>query len=253
MRNNSIILIAVRLKSKRLKKKSIVKLYDKPLIIHLTERVAQSKMCSDVIWCTSKNKQDDELEDLAIKNDIKIFRGSEKDVMSRFIEVGDNYKAKNIVRVTGDNPLTDPEIIDYLIKMHNKNNSDYTYCNTSPIGTRSEIICLNMLKKCYKLIQDPQSSEYMTWMLNRPDYFKVQILNFPNLKINRPEISLSVDDIDDLNNVGKIYRNFKKNIPNLETIIKWIDKNPALLKKLTKLKKRINISNSNINCKFKNE
>ena len=47
-----------------------------------------------------------------------VFRGSEKNVMSRFLIAGKNLKANHIVRITGDNPLTDPKIMDSLIKTH---------------------------------------------------------------------------------------------------------------------------------------
>ena len=252
MRDKTVILIAVRLNSKRLKKKAILNLYDQPLILKLTERVSKSKLSSDLVWCTSTNKQDDELEVLAQSNNIKIFRGSERDVMSRFIIVGENLNAKNIVRVTGDNPLTDPEVIDYLIQTHIKNNAEYTYCNSIPIGTRSEIVDLKMLKRCYQLIQDPESSEYMTWMLNRSDYFKTQKLIYPNSKINRPEISLTVDDKENYLNIQKIYNYFKENLVSLEKIVEWIDMNPKFLKKLIQIKNQQK-NLKNINYKFKNE
>ena len=252
MKDKTVILIAVRLNSKRLKKKAILNLYDQPLILKLTERVNKSKLSSDLVWCTSTNKQDDELEVLAQSNNIKIFRGSEEDVMSRFIIVGEKLDAKNIVRVTGDNPLTDPEVIDFLIHTHIKNNAEYTYCNSIPIGTRSEIVDLKMLKRCYQLIQDPESSEYMTWMLNRPDYFKTQKLTYPNSKINRAEISLTVDDKESYFNLQKIYNYFKTNLVSLEKIVEWIDMNPKFLKKLVQIKNQQK-NLKNINCKFKNE
>ena len=87
MKEKNIILIAVRLNSRRLKRKALLKLHNKPLILHLTERLKRSVLSSEIVWCTSKNIEDQPLEDLAKLNKIKIFRGAEKDVMSRFIEV----------------------------------------------------------------------------------------------------------------------------------------------------------------------
>ena len=116
MKNKAIVLIAVRLNTKRLKKKALLNLYDKPLISSLTDRLKQSKLVSKIVWCTSKEQVDDKLETLAKKTKVRIFRGPSKDVMLRFILAAQKYKAKTVVRVTGDNPLTDPEIIDFLIK-----------------------------------------------------------------------------------------------------------------------------------------
>ena len=252
MKNKTVILVAVRLKSKRLKKKALLKLNGKPLILQLTNRIKRSNFSSEIIWCTSTHKSDDELEYLGKENRIKIFRGSEKDVMLRFILAANKYKAKNIVRVTGDNPFTDPNVIDLLIKKHIKNKNDYTCCNSIPIGTRSEVISLSALKRCHKLIQDPNSTEYMTWMLNRPDYFKTLDVTFPEKGINRPTISLTVDTKEDYRCVSKIYNHFKEKLPSLTKIIAWLDTKPILLTKLTK--KRINKTISKkINCKFKDD
>lgn len=252
MKKKTVILVAVRLKSKRLKNKAILPLNNKPLIIQLTHRIKKSNKSSDIIWCTSTNKKDDPLESLGKKNKIKVFRGSEKDVMLRFILAAKKYKAKNIVRVTGDNPLTDPKVIDFLIEKHNKNKNDYTCCNSIPNGTRPEVISLHALKKCHKLIQDPNSTEYMTWMLNRPDYFKVGNIIFPQKELNRPNISLTVDTKEDYKSVAKIYTHFKTSLPSLIKIIKWIDTKPNLLRKLTK-RKMGKIGKKNINFKFKDD
>jgi len=241
--------VAVRLKSKRLKNKALLNLFGKPLIVQLTKRLKKSKLSSDIIWCTSKNKADDKLEILAKKINIKIYRGDPKDVMKRFILAAKKFKAKNIVRVTGDNPLTDPQIIDFMINSHVKNKKDYTSCNSIPFGARSEVISLKILKKCHSMLADPNSSEYMTWMLNRPEYFKTNDLTHPNSKINRPEISLTVDYPQDYKNVNEIYNFFRGKIPSLQKIIQWLDKNEKLLKKLKK--KRTVKKPKNINVKFK--
>ena len=249
MKNKAIILVAVRLKSKRLKNKALLNLFDLPLIIQLTKRLKKSKLSSDIVWCTSKKKADDKLELLAKKINVKIYRGDPKDVMQRFILAAKKYKANNVVRVTGDNPLTDPEIIDFMIKSHIQSKRDYTSCNSIPFGTRSEVISLKTLKKCHSMLADPNSSEYMTWMLNRPDYFRTNELTHPNSKINRPEISLTVDYPEDYKNVNEIYSFFKGKVPSLQKIIKWLDKNKKLLKKLKK--KRIEKKPKNININFK--
>lgn len=249
MNKKTAIFIAVRLKSKRLKNKAILNLYDNSLIVKLTQRLKRSKLSSDIVWCTSFLKADDRLEVIAKKNKIKIFRHDPEDVMGRFIFAAEKYKVNNIVRVTGDNPLTDPQVIDHMVAKHIKNKNEYTSCNSIPYGTRSEVISLKLLKKCHKIIEDPKSSEYMTWMLNKPNYFKVQDLRFPNQKVNRPEISLTVDYKEDYLNINKIFNNYKGKVPSLEKVIKWIDTQPKLLSKLKK--KRKNKISKNINVRFK--
>ena len=99
------------------------------------------------------------------------------------------------------------------------------------------------------MLEDPNSSEYMTWMLNRPEYFNTNELTHPNPKLNRPEISLTVDYPQDYKNVSEIYNFFEGKVPSLLKIIHWLNKNEKLLKKLKK--KRTEKKPKNINIKFK--
>ena len=87
------------------------------------------------------------------------------------------------------------------------------------------------------MIRDTNHTEYMTWMLNKPDYFKTMEIVHPNNKLNRAEIFLSIDFKEDYRNMLKIYDHFKGKIPPLEKIIEWIDKNPELLSKLVRRRK----------------
>ena len=118
MDNKVLTLVAVRLKSARLPRKALADLHGEPLIIRLTERVREAKIPAEVIWCTSTNNQDDPLEQLASERGITCFRGSKLDVMSRFIEVADQKDASTVVRITGDKPLTDPVMMDTMIKIN---------------------------------------------------------------------------------------------------------------------------------------
>ena len=218
-----VILVAVRLKSKRLPRKALADLNGKPLIISLTERVRQARIPSDVVWCTSIHSQDDPLEELAVEHDISCYRGSELDVMSRFVEVARERNASTVVRVTGDNPLTDPAMMDFMIEEHLAQKAEYTYTEDLPVGTRPEIIDVGMLERCHELLQDPDSSEYMTWMLNRPDYFRTLKVNAPIPATIRPEIFLTVDTEEDLKAIRSIYGKFHGEPPELQKIISWLD------------------------------
>ena len=67
------------------------------------------------------------------------------------MKIGNRKQAKNITRVTGDNPLTDPKIITQMLLDHIKKGSDYTFCNQIPIGAGSEIVKFKTLKKLSKI------------------------------------------------------------------------------------------------------
>jgi spore coat polysaccharide biosynthesis protein SpsF len=220
-----LTLVAVRLKSTRLPGKALADLAGKPLIQRLTERVVQAKHPKVVYWCTSTNSEDDPLETLAETSDAWIYRGDELDVISRFVEVAWSRNSELVVRVTGDNPLTDPSVIDFMIEEHRKNDAEYTYCDELPRGTRSEIISVSALEKCHSLVEDPGSSEYMTHMLRRPDHFKVLKVDPPQAQLNRPEIRLTCDEPADLEVLRRIFDAFDGAPPPLTEIIAWLDDN----------------------------
>lgn len=243
-KRNNVVLVAVRLKSKRLKNKALLPILDKSLILTLYERLLKVKYAKIIILCTSTNKQDDPIYNLAKKNNINCVRGSELNVISRFLKAAKLHKATNIVRVTGDNPLTDSKIIDRLIINHTKNNSDYTYCDKIPNGTRSEVISIKALKFCLKNVKFPNNSEYMTWMLNRPDIYKVNNIKIRNKKIIYPNLNFTVDSKSEYLNILRIFKYFNSNDFSLEDAIKFVISNKKYLKnyklKNSKIKKKIN-------------
>ena len=220
-----LTLVAVRLKSKRLPRKALADLAGKPLIQRLTERVLQAQHPKAVYWCTSTNPEDDPLEALVESSDAWIYRGDELDVISRFIEVAWSRSAEIVVRVTGDNPLTDPLMIDYMIEEHRENGADYTYCDALPRGTRSEIVSVTALEQCHALAEDASSSEYMTYMLRRPDHFEVLEVTPPHSQLNRPELRLSCDEPEDLEVLQHLYDAFDGVPPPLPKVITWLDAN----------------------------
>lgn len=209
--------VAVRLKSTRCPNKAVADLYHKPLIYRLTERIQEAELPGETIWCTSTNEQDQPLAALAIDEDIPYLQGSELDVMGRFLNAANYYNAEHIVRITGDNPLTDPKLIDRMIERHLETETDYTRCLDAPRGTRPEIIRVSALKELYKII-DPNGSEYMTYQL-----MLLENKQIFESGINRPDVRLTVDTPEDLALMQNLYSDFHGHPPPLAEIIKWYD------------------------------
>jgi len=226
-REDVYVLVAVRMKSSRLPLKALLNVYGKPLLLRLIDRLSERISLNKIIICTSSNVQDDVLESFCIQNDINYFRGSELDVMDRFIKASDAFNAKTIVRVTGDNPLTDPKVLESMIKFHLNKRAEYTFTKDIPVGTRCEIIDVSALKRIHVQLSNPKYSEYMTYMLMRPDKLKLCEFHVNNQRLKRPELSLTVDTLNDLNLVRDIYNEFNGILPSLEKIISWLDKNPS--------------------------
>ena len=227
-KNEQFIFVAVRLKSTRLLRKALADVAGKPLLLRLVERIAERFPFDRIVLCTSVNPQDDEIEEFANKHGVNCFRGDELDVMDRFISAAEFYGATTIARVTGDNPLTDPDMLAYLFERHETANAEYSYCDDLPVGTRAEIINVAALRRIHGQLTDPSYSEYMTYMLRRPDKMKVLEVSAPIPGLKRSELSVTVDTQADIDLVCAIYNHFVGVPPPLVDIIVWLDTVPEL-------------------------
>ena len=212
-----ITCIAVRMKSQRLPNKAVADLHGKPMLERLIERVSKAEIPDRVIVCTSSHPNDDILETIANEMGVGCLRGSKLDVMSRFLSAAHITGAEHIVRVTGDNPLTDPYYMDEMIVHHLKKKNDYTGCMDMPKGTRGEVIKVSSLEKLYERI-DPDKSEYMTYQLQEMPH-----TNYYVSGLARHDVRLTVDYPDDLALLQELYKQSDGVPPSLDAIIEWYD------------------------------
>lgn len=110
------VLIQARLGSSRLPGKTMLPLTKDLLVIDAVyQRCKMSSKASKVAFCISNSKNDDRLADYLDSKNIDFVRGSEDNLTLRFYEACNQYKLSSFVRVTADNPLVDPWLIDSFI------------------------------------------------------------------------------------------------------------------------------------------
>src|SRR2546429_6612970 len=109
------IVVQARLNSSRLPRKALHPIRGKSLLYRLCDRMTQSREAQTLLVATSDQPQDKEIQDACRARGIPVFRGSERDLTSRLLGAAQAHNLTAFVRVTGDNPLTDPEGIDELI------------------------------------------------------------------------------------------------------------------------------------------
>ncbi|MBF0380234.1 MAG: glycosyltransferase family protein [Magnetococcales bacterium] len=226
-----INLVAVRMKSSRLPGKAMRKIMDKSVIELLMERVTKANIPFKTVICTSTIEQDDVLAKLALSKGFELFRGHPDNVLDRFIKAANKYGAKHIVRITGDNPLTDPLLIDQMCELHLQNKADYTFTQSTPRGTRPEIMSLSAMQNCLLWAQNPDHSEYMSlYFKNYPDIFKNVEFVDPNPDRIRPEYRLTIDTPDDLAIIQQVYNKFYPQNPGflLDEVIEYLDQHPEI-------------------------
>ncbi|MDB4208820.1 hypothetical protein N9770_05480 [Amylibacter sp.] len=225
MDNNYKVFVAVRMKSTRLKRKALLELNGIPIIEVLFDYLSAIIPKHKIVICTSDSKNDDDLAKFCIEKSMQVFRGSAEDVMDRFLKAERNYPAEHIVRVTGDNPLTDPNLILKMLDFHIIGKYDYTFTNSFPAGARSEIIKTETLRKIHKNLYAPENSEYMTYMLNRPDRIKVGCYTDTNYINTYPHVSVTLDNSKDYEQLINIFDSFGDSLPTPEKLLQWCSDN----------------------------
>jgi len=192
----SAIFIAVRMKSTRLSKKAILKIKGKTVIEHLIDRLKTAKLPDLIVLCTSTNPDDKILCDIAKKNNIECFRGSQEDKLDRFLKTARKYSINFIVSVDGDDIFCDPEFIDKTIETFIRTQADYITCKDLPLGAASHGIKFEALEKICKLKGETDTEIYGGYF-TETGLFKVEYLKVEDEDLKHPEIRMTLDYPED--------------------------------------------------------
>ena len=226
-----VAIIQARMGSSRLPGKVLKEINGKPMLWHLINRVKLAKGLDEIVLAIPNTKENDKLEELAKELKIKCIRGSEKDVLSRYILAGKNTGADIIVMITGDCPLVCPEIIDETLKEFKERKCDYLFNDQKysnfPRGFDVDIFYFEAIKKADKLAKDQKYREHSAlFMAEHPEMFKTEVFMAKG-NLARPGYRLCVDEEKDFELANKIFRHFAPREDfTAEEIIIFLDKNP---------------------------
>jgi spore coat polysaccharide biosynthesis protein SpsF (cytidylyltransferase family) len=211
-----ICLVQARMSSKRFPGKIIKKINNIELIIIIYKRLLQSKLLKKIYISTSNHKSDDKLCVFLKKKKINFLRGDLNNVSKRLLEQAETLKVKKFMRICGDSPLIDYNLLDEMI-LKSKNKSFDLFTNsfprTYPRGMGIEIISVNILKNFIKKFNSIEKEHVTQFFYNNAKKFK--IINFKNSK-NLSKLNYCVDDKNDLNFLRAFLRN--KNLINYSVL-----------------------------------
>ena len=167
-------IIQARMQSTRLPGKILMSLpypNGKPLMAWIVESIKRSDLINKVVIATSMRKENDCLEPFAFDLGIDIIRGDENDVLSRFVQAIRKHQLDTIVRLTGDNPIVDVNLLDVVIQNHIASGRDYTYTTGLPIGMNFEIVSSKALLNLTELNLTSEDKEHVTLHIRRSELF----------------------------------------------------------------------------------
>lgn len=222
-------LITARLKSSRLPFKLLLDLNGRSIVEHVIARAKKTAGVDEIILCTSSNKQDKPLIDVALKNDIYYYLGDEQDVLQRLNDAANYFDLDYIINITGENPLFSINDANRIIDSIRAKRSDFTYIEGLPIGCAVygiKVKALNVVCSIKKEVD----TEIWGPLINRPEIFTIEKLVVDDFFI-RPNLRLTNDYLEDYQLMEAIFKNFSPNaVPSLSEVLDLLDKKPEYLK-----------------------
>lgn len=170
-------ILQARTGSSRLPGKVMMDLHGAPMLAHQVERLRRAQHLGRLVIATSDDPADDALEALAGEIDVDCVRGPLDDVLRRYAIAAERFPSDQVVRVTGDCPLADPEVFDLVVSRHLEAGADYTSNTippTFPDGLDVEVVTAPLLLEADRLAERPSEREHVTmYFKNRPDRFRL--------------------------------------------------------------------------------
>ncbi len=228
-----VAIIQARMSSTRLPKKVMEDLAGEPMLARVYSRSRQTKILNEVIIATTTQTADDAIVNLCQERCWPSFRGSEDDVLDRYYRTALACKANVIVRITADCPLIEPVIIDRVVNEFLSYYPEVQYVSnaltrTFPRGLDVEVMSFNALKKAWEEDDNPVWREHVTTYIRRhPEKFK--IFNVAN-DIDYSHLRWTVDTIEDLTFVRKIYEYFRNDTFTWSEVLHLLEIHPEWLK-----------------------
>ena len=108
MKKRVVVIVQCRMRSDRLPSKVLLHLTEKNILQFLLARLKLIKNADEIVVTTGNSKVNDPIEKFARQENIVVFRGDENNVIKRFYDASLKTQADIIVRITADNPLSDP-------------------------------------------------------------------------------------------------------------------------------------------------
>jgi spore coat polysaccharide biosynthesis protein SpsF len=204
----TVIIVQARMASTRLPGKIMKEVLGKTLLEHQIERLHRVKQADKLVIATTDHGEEQPIVDLCERLGVDSFRGSEKDVLSRYYGAATQYGADMVVRITSDCPLIDPAVVDGVIDHFQRRHSEVDYASntfpelTYPRGMDTEVFSYRALKEAYQEAVDLPEREHVTiFIKRRPERYR--IVNLPY----RQDVSRhrwTVDTPEDLELIARI-------------------------------------------------
>lgn len=169
------IVVTARVASRRLPGKILQKIRTsaglKTALEILLDRLHNTRGEYQIVVAITSRIEDDAIKDIVDLDypGVKVYRGQDDSPLHRLCEVAKQYGFTDVVRVTADDILIDPEILSKHIEFHVRGENDYTWISRMPEGTAAEVISARALKDAVNKCGS-ENVEHVSYYIKRPEY-----------------------------------------------------------------------------------
>lgn len=226
-----LAILQARVSSTRLPGKVLKPILGRPMLFRQIERVLRARRIDALVVASSRDKSDDPIEALCKVSDLACYRGNLDDVLDRFYQAANPYKPDHIVRLTGDCPLADPDLIDETIAFHLAGEFDYTSNAlepTYPDGLDIEVFRYSCLEKAWQEARLPSQREHVTsYIYSQGSNYK---LGSMKQDTDLSHLRWTVDEPLDYQLITIIYEALYPINPEFSypDILAWLHENPVM-------------------------
>jgi len=227
-----VAIIQARMGSSRLPGKSMAEIEGHAMLWHVVQRVKRARLVDRVVVATSVNAADDAIAEMCRQEGIACHRGSENDVLDRFYTTARAEKAANVVRITADCPLIDPEVIDRTVRRFQCGDLDYAsnaMVRTYPDGLDTEVFSFAALEKAWHEASKTSEREHVTPYL-RSEKFRTANVESKSTSLYQ-HYRWTVDEQQDLEFIRAVYQAMRsKGAFGMKDVLALLEENPWLEK-----------------------
>lgn len=228
----TVAIIQVRTTSTRLPNKCLLRICGCTVLEHVIERVRNAKTIDDICIATTTNREDDAVVALLKDKDVKVWRGSEEDVLDRFYQAARFMQAGAVCRITADDPLKDPAVVDAVVETYRQGGFDYvsnTMRPTYPEGIDVEVFSFQALERAWKEARLPSEHEHVTpyiWK-NEQDFRTYNVTYGKDLSWMRWTLDKAADFVF----IDQVYEELYHGNPqfSMEDVLCLLERKPWLL------------------------
>ena len=225
------VIVQARMTSTRLPGKVLREVRGRPLLTHLLERLRRVRGADVVIVATTTNTTDEPIVSLCAELNVPVWRGSEDDVLERFVGAVREHDLDRIVRVTSDCPLLDPALVELALEKLDAERLDYVCTGideTYPRGMDVEAFRTAGLMQAHSESQDRAEREHVTlYLYRRPEVFR---LGYIQRDDDASMYRLTVDEEADFELIHQILLEFLPERPDytFQDIVELLRSRPEL-------------------------